>query len=39
MKKGYTQGVFIDDVKGEDGNTKRAEDNLDELFFIDGHGK
>ena len=38
LQKGYTQGVFIDDIKGEDGNTKRPEDNLDELFFIDGHG-
>lgn len=39
LKKGYTQGVFIDDIKGENGKTKKPEDNLDELFFIDGHGR
>ena len=39
LKTGYTQGVTIDSIVGEDGEKKKPEDNLDELFFIDGHRK
>ena len=29
----------MDSIKNEDGVHKRPEDNLDEVFFIDGHGR
>jgi len=36
---GYAKDVSIDDIKGEDGSIKRAEDSLDKILFIDGFGK
>ena len=39
LNTGYLQGISIDEIKGKDGNSKRPEDHLDELFFIDGHGR
>ena len=39
LAPGYAKDESIDDVKGEDGKTKRPEDHLDEMFFIDGRGR